>query len=182
MNIDFTARRVKIDPVVRDLVEKKLKKLERVLPPDAQAHVILWQEKKSVCIEITILGRQRTWTAQEAGPDQETVAHLVLDRIVNQVKKAKSKVKEDKKTQRGAATVRTPEVWKAPAKEAKEPKAERTTVQHEKITLRPMFEEDALHLFTAEDRQILVFRFSTDDSLRVLYRRRDGSIGLLIPS
>ncbi|MCC6131286.1 MAG: HPF/RaiA family ribosome-associated protein [Acidobacteria bacterium] len=181
MNIDFTARRVKIDPVVRDLVEKKLQKLVRVLPPDAQAHVIVWQEKKSVCIEITIVGRQRTWTANESGPDQETVAHLVLERIVNQVKKAKSRVKEDKKSQR-AATVRTPEVWKTEPKETRETKSEKTTVRHEKISLRPMFEEDALHLFTSEDRQILVFRLPADDSLRVLYRRRDGSIGLLIPS
>lgn len=181
MNVDFTARRVKIDPVVRELVEKKLAKLEKVLPPDAQAHVIIWSEKKNVSIEITIVGRQRTWTATETGLDQETVAHAVLERIVSQAKKSKAKVKEDKKA-RGVATVRAPEGWEAEEKKEEAPAGPATTVVHEKISLRPMFEEDALHLFLAEDRQILVFREPTDDSLRVMYRRRDGSVGLLIPS
>ncbi len=182
MNVDFTARRVKIDPVVRELVEKKLAKLEKVLPPDAQAHVIIWQEKKSMAIEVTIVGRQRTWTATETGPDQESVAHAVLERIVNQAKKTKAKVKEEKKA-RGSATVRSPETWQEEKKPEEEAQATAAaTVVHEKISLRPMFEEDALHHFTDDDRQILVFREPADDSLRVMYRRRDGSVGLLIPS
>jgi hypothetical protein len=45
-----------------------------------------------------------------------------------------------------------------------------------------MFEEDALHRFTSRDHDVLVFRDPGSDALRVLYRRRDGSFGLLMPS
>jgi putative sigma-54 modulation protein len=181
MNIDFTARRLKLDPRVRELVETKLSKLERVLPPDAQAHVIVKSEKKGVSVEVTVVGRQRTWTATEGGPDQESAVHAVLERIAAQAKKTKAKVKEEKKKQ-GRGTLKAVEAWTGPAEAAevtvpaapRPPKAER-------IVARPTFEEDAVHKFQKWDRQIMVYRDPTDDSLRILYRRRDGSLGIVVP-
>ncbi|KAA0254256.1 HPF/RaiA family ribosome-associated protein [Acidobacteria bacterium ACD] len=178
MNIDFTARRLRLDPRVRDLVETKLGKLERVLPPDAQAHVIVRSEKKGVSVEITVVGRQRTWTATEGGPDQETAVHAVLERIAAQAKKSKALVKEEKKKAR-VPPVRLPEAWTEPA-EAPAPAAPRPP-RHEKVVARPTFEEDALHKFVKWDRQVMVYREPSDESLRVLYRRRDGSLVILVP-
>ncbi|HEV8267957.1 MAG TPA: HPF/RaiA family ribosome-associated protein, partial [Thermoanaerobaculia bacterium] len=97
MNIDFTARRVRLHPRVRDIVETKLAKLEKVLPADAQARVVVFAERKDVAVEVTIVGGQRTWTATEKGPDQETALHAVLERIEAQAKKSKARVREDKK-------------------------------------------------------------------------------------
>ena len=177
MNIDFTARRLRLDPRVRDLVETKLEKLERVLPPDAQAHVIVRSEKKGVSVEITVVGRQRTWTATEGGPDQETAVHAVLERIAAQAKKSKALVKEEKKKLR-VSPVRQPEAWGEPVEPAV---PARRPPRHEKVVARPTFEEDALHKFVKWDRQVMVYREPSDESLRVLYRRRDGSLAILIP-
>jgi hypothetical protein len=45
-----------------------------------------------------------------------------------------------------------------------------------------MFEEDALAAFAASRREVLVFRDPTfDNALRFLYRRRDGTLGLVVP-
>lgn len=178
MNIDFTARRLKLDPRVRELVEKKLERLERVLPPDAQAHVIVRAEKKGVSVEVTVVGRQRTWTATESGADQETAVHEVLERIEAQAKKTKARVKEEKKKSR-VSPVKLPEAWAAPAAAAEAPA--RRAPRHEKVVARPTFEEDALHKFVKWDRQVMVYREPSDETLRVLYRRRDGSLAILIP-
>lgn len=180
MNIDFVARRVRLDARVREIVEKKLAKLSKVLPKDAQAHVVVERVKKDVSLEVTVVGRQRTWTAKEINQDQQAAAHAVLDRIAAQAKKTKSKVREEKK-HRSPGGVRAPEVWAAPAPA---PRSDSGGLlgPREAVRARPMFEEDALHRFTSRDHDVLVFRDPGSDALRVLYRRRDGSLGLLMPS
>jgi putative sigma-54 modulation protein len=180
MKIEYTARRVKLSPKVREIVEKKFIKLSKVLPADAQAHVIVHAEKKGVTVEVNVVGRQRTWTAAEIGGDQETATHAVLERIEAQAKKTKQKVKEEKK--HTSAGVRSPEVWAPAAVPGDGPVERRMGPEAEQVKARPMFEEDALTQFTARDKDVLVFRDPSSDALRVLYRRRDGSLGLLIPS
>ena len=175
MKVDFTARRLRLSASVKDLIEKKLGKLEKVLPRDAQAHVIVHAEKKSIAIEVTVVGGQRTWTAAETGDSQETAAHAVLLRIEAQAKKSKARVKEEKKHR--TSGVRRPEVWE-PSDDGRERVVE---PRRETIAVRPMFEEDALTVFSGSDRDVFVFRYPTEDALRVLYRRRDGSLGLVIP-
>lgn len=189
MNIEFTARRVKLAEGVREIVEKKLAKLEKVVPRDAQAHVIVRAEKKSVSVEVTVTSGQRVWTATETGDDQLTVTHLVMDHIALQAKKAKSRVREEKKHR--ASPVKTD--WEPqPEKQARRaPKNSGQAAREmgglrpprrENITAVPMFEEDALDKFSAGTRDVLVYRDPADETFRVLYRRRDGSLGVLIPS
>jgi len=182
MNIDFVARRVRLDERAREIVQTKLAKLAKVLPKDAQAHVVVERVKKDVSLEVTVVGRQRTWTAREINQDQQAAAHAVLDRIASQAKKTKAKVKEEKK-HRAPGGVRSPALWAPPAATAAPAEGERGTgPRAEQVRARPMFEEDALHRFTTRDHDVLVFRDPGSDALRVLYRRRDGSLGLLIPS
>lgn len=181
MNIDFTARRLKLDPRVKELVEKKLAKLARVLPPDAQAHVIVHSERNAVAVEVTVVGRQRTWTATERADDQVSAVHLVLDKIAAQAKRTKAKTKEEKKHRepvaRAAGTLAV-----APASGDGRPARSRAALRREPVDARLMFEEDALTAFAASPREVLVYRDPTDESFRVLYRRRDGSLGLVVPT
>ena len=179
MNIEFTSRRARLHSGVKELIEKKLEKLEKVLPPDVQAHVILRGENKGVSLEVTVVGRQRTWTATEAGTDQEAMAYDVLERIEAQIRKTKAKVKEEKK--HGPSVIKAAKgVDEEPVEE---PKARRAAaLKPEKVVGRPTFEEDALHKFQKWNRDVMVYRDPSDESLRILYRRRDGSIGLLIPT
>jgi putative sigma-54 modulation protein len=185
MNIDFTARRVNLNPKVREIVEKRLAKLSKVLPSDAQAHVIVRAEKLGVSVEITIVGRQGTWTATEVGDDQEKASYAVLERISAQAKKSKGKSREEKKHRASAVQASTLSeviVEKIEKKKKKRSAEPRVGARHEKVAVRPMFEEDALNVFTGGNREILVFRDPANDALRVLYRRRDGSLGLVIPT
>ena len=175
MNVDFTARRITLKPEVKALIEKKLAKLEKVLPRDVQAHVILRSEKKSVTFEITLSGK-KNYTATESGDSQEAAAHAALDRIGAQAKKSKAKVKEDKKHR--VSGVKMPSAWPS-VTDGDEPAP--MGPRRETVTVRQMFEEDALNAFHGSDREAMVFRDPNTDALRVLYRRRDGRIGLVVP-
>jgi putative sigma-54 modulation protein len=176
MKIAFTARRVKLHPLVRHVVERKLAKLEKVLPRDAQAHVIVEAGKKDISIEVSVAGKNRSWQATAVGPDQPAAAHAVMERIAAQAKKTKAKVKEKKK--RTASAVRSPRTWAEPGGEPGPIAGPR----REPVAALAMFEEDALTAFSGSTREVLVFRdLGASDAFRVLYRRRDGGFGLLIP-
>lgn len=177
MNVEFVARRVRLSTRVTDLVEKKLAKLEKVLPADAQARVIIRREKLGVAVEITITARQRTFSATEVAQDQEAATHDALERIAAQARKTKGRMREEKKHRPSPVKQKAwEEAVPAP------PREPRIGARRESVTARPMFEEDALSAFSGSTREVMVFRDPSDDAMRVLYRRRDGSLGLLIPT
>lgn len=180
MKVDFTARGLRLAPSVREMAESKLERLSKVLPEDAQAKVVIRREKKEVAVEVTVQARHRSWSATAEGAEQEVVVREALDHVEGQVRKTKARTKEEKK--HSAPTVRRPESWEAEPAAAAEPRrAEVRAPKVEKVTPRPTFEEDAVHKFLKWDRQIFVYRDPSDDTLRILYRRRDGTLRILVP-
>ena len=176
MKTVYTARGLKIHGSLRDVVEPKITKLEKVLPRSAKVGVVVRREKKEISVEVTVVGRSHTWKATASGPDQRTAAQEVMDRIAAQAKKSKAIVKEEKK--RSTTSVRQPEGWPEAAPPPRPPRSFR----REAVTARAMFEEDALNAFGASSRDVLVFRdLGAGEVLRVLYRRKDGSLALVTP-
>src|ERR1019366_3200985 len=177
MKTTFTARHIRLHPRLREIVQTKLAKLERVLPGRAEARVVVTGGRQDVGVEVTVVGRRGTFTATARAADQPSAAQDVMDRVAAQVVKTNTKVKGVKK--RTPSAVRSPAVW--PADQPAEP---RTAVEPRRETFSPraMFEEDALAAFAASRREVLVFRGPTfDNALRFLYRRRDGTLGLVVP-
>jgi putative sigma-54 modulation protein len=176
MKVEVTARRLTVDAKTKDTIEKRLEKLSKVLPREAEAKVVVRLEKRGVLVEVTITARQRTWAAEAVAADQLTAAQNALDRVVAQAKKTKARVKEEKK--HTVSAVRSPEV-SLPLEKPISPreKAPRT----ETYEARRMFDEDALHVFDRGKREVLAYRDPSDDQVRVLYRRKDGTVVILTP-
>jgi len=177
MKTTFTARHIRLHPRLREIVQTKLAKLERVLPGRAVARVVVTGGRTDVGVEVTVAGRRGTLTATARAADQPSAAQDVMDRVAAQVVKTNTKVKGVKKRLR--PTVKSPAVWSV------EHLAEPGTAgepRRETFSPRAMFEEDALTAFAASRREVLVFRDPAfDNALRFLYRRRDGTLGLVVP-
>jgi ribosomal subunit interface protein len=174
MKTDYTARHIRLHPAVREVVETKLARLGRVLPPRADARVVVSAGKNDVEVEVTVAGKRRTITATGRGADQRTAAQAAMERLAGQIRKSKSIVKGSKK--RRASRARPPV---APAAPEPEPAAGH---RRETVSPRAMFEEDALTHFAASRREFMVFRDPANpDQVRFLYRRRDGGFHLVVP-
>jgi putative sigma-54 modulation protein len=177
MKTTFTARHVRLHPRLREIVETKLAKLARTLPHGAEAHVVVTAGKKDLEVEVSVSGRHGTLTAAARAGDQTSAAQEVMDRIVAQAVKSKTKATGVKK--RAASPVRSPGSW--PTESAAEV-ARHAGPRRESQAPRAMFEEDALTAFASSRREILVFRDpASHHALRFLYRRKDGTIGLVNP-
>jgi ribosomal subunit interface protein len=177
MKTTFTARHVRLHPRLRKIVETKLAKIARSLPEDAEAHVVVTAGKKDLEVEVSLAGRHGTLTAAARAGDQTTAAQDVMNRIAAQAVKSKTKVSGVKK--RAASPVRNPDTW--PVTPPAEP-SRHAGPRRETQSPRAMFEEDALTAFAASRREVLVFRDpASHHALRFLYRRKDGTLGLVVP-
>ena len=177
MRTDYTARHIRIHSGVRDVVETKLARLERVLPPRAEARVVVTAGKKDVEVEVAVHGKTRSFTGVGRGADQRTAAQAAMERLAGQVRKTKAIVKESKKHR--ASGVRAA-AW-APESVEAAPRAV-PGPQRESVNPRAMFEEDALTHFAASRREFMVFRdAASGHQIRFLYRRRDGGFHLVAP-
>jgi len=178
MKITFIARNIRIHSGVREEVETKLARLERVLPPRAQVRVVVTAGKVDVEVEVTVADKTRTITAAARGADQRTAAQAAMERLAGRLRKTKSILKESKKHR--PSTVRGAEPWTAPAPE-QAPRAV-PGPKREAVSPRAMFEEDALTHFAASKREFMVFRDAgAGHQIRFLYRRRDGGFHLVVP-
>ena len=96
MKTDYTARHIRIHSGLREVVETKLDRLERVLPPRAVARVVVTAGKMDVEVEVSVVGKTRTITAAARAADQRTAAQEAMERLAGQVRKTKAIVKEAK--------------------------------------------------------------------------------------
>lgn len=178
MKTTFTARHVRLHPRMREIVETKLAKLARTLPHGAEAHIVVTAGKKDLEVEVSVSGRHGTLTAAARAGDQASAAQEVMDRIAAQAVKSRTKATGVKK--RAASPVRNPKSW--PAESAAAEAARHAGPRRESQAPRAMFEEDALTAFASSRREIFVFRDpASHQALRFLYRRKDGTIGLVTP-
>lgn len=174
MRLDITGRHVTITPALRQLIGRRLARLERVLNDRAiSATVILTKEKYRHLSEIAIHARgdHMLRATGEGNAWNPSVADAAA-RLEQQAHKLKSKYTERKRDGAGARAVRTPEPEPAPA---------RRVIRARRYPVKPMSVEDAALQVEAGDDTFLVFRNADTDAVSIVYRRKDGNIGLIEP-
>ena len=174
MRLDITGRHVEITAQLRQLIDRRFVKLSRLLNDTAiSASVILTKEKYRHAAEIVIhargdhmlrgIGQGTTWPLALRG---------AAEKIEQQAQTMKGKWAK-RKRQGDARTVQTP-----PAEESTQtPRVVRTS----RAAVKPMSIEDAALRVDGGAETFVVFRNAETDAVSILYRRKDGNLGLIEP-
>jgi putative sigma-54 modulation protein len=208
MEVEFTARKVRISKVLRTQAEEGLQRIARMLGKTASASVTFSAQKHIQIAEVTIKARQQTIAAAGKGDTLVVALRLALEHAENQVRRRRDRRLESKRLPKEekvltAPPVARPKARAAPADEDAEgqkpvrgkAKARATIAVHsfpartevvephiikssEAVALKPMDIDEAVKEVEFRDRDLLVFRTPFGD-LYVLHRRRDGNIELL---
>ena len=177
MRIEITGRHIDITPAIRDFTEDKLKKLERWIDEILETHVVLSVEKHRHIAEIVLRARTRTFTGTDATGDMYASIGNAADKIEKQARKLKDKFTGRRKHSRPAArTASLPE--ESRDGDGAEP---RRIIRVPVDTKKPMSIEDAALFLAETEQEFLVFREARSQRISVLYRRRDGHLGLIEP-
>jgi ribosome hibernation promoting factor len=184
MSVEFSGRNVQWTPTLRQLAQERVQKLERHLGGSANVRVVLSHEKHRFGAEVIATHRRRRWKAQEETVDPRAAMSLAFEKIDAQAKKD-SERRRDRK-HRGAA-VATP-LRQAGATPDQAAKAVSVAATPRRIVrggprspIKPMSVEEAALRIENSKIELLVFRDSGTERISVLYRRRDGDLGLIVP-
>ena len=206
MEVEFTARQVKISKALRTQAEEGMERIARILGKTAHASVTFGAQRHLQIVELTVQARLQTIAATGKAATLDAALRMAMDHAENQARRFRDRRLEGKRLPKGEKVLTAPPVSRTTARPAQpEPAADgakperakprasiavhsfpsRATVVEphilksaEAIVLRPMTIEEAVKEAEFRDRDLLIFHNAKGDMF-VLHRRRDGQMELV---
>ena len=176
MDITIQTRNLELTDWLRTYIEKKVNKFDRFLPGVGEARVeLLVQETKSLgdrnVVQFTVRKSGTILRAEERSSDMQTAIDTVLEKMSRQIERYKGKHWRSHGRQQATEVEATVE----------EPPLESQIVRIKHFQTRPMAVEEAIEQMELLGHDFFVFFDATNSAFSVVYRRRDGGYGLLLP-
>lgn len=180
MTLTVTGRHIELSPLVRQQIQARCSRLERLLNDSAvSTQVIVTQERQGVVCEITLHARGDHMLVG-VGRHQRliTAVGLAIEKVKQQAQRLNDRWKKRRKGGQKLATIETVPPAKSRAKASAKPAAS-TLVRARRYAVKSLEPDDAAtRLGTAP---FLVFRLATTGRVAVVFRRPDGKVGLIEP-
>ncbi len=171
MQMTITGRNIEVTPALREYAGEKMTKIEKYLHKITGVHVILSVEKYRHIAEVTIQAYGLTLRGMEETGDMYSSIDKVMDKIGKQAKKLK-----DRLTDKNKGIVDEEEV--SPPGEAASGHAPKI-IHSVPFDPKPMTVDEAAMQFQLKEDLFMVFLNAATDKINVLYRRKDGDLGLI---
>ena len=173
MKFIISGKNIAVTEGLRTAVEDKLGKLERYFTPDTEVVVTLSVEKERQKIEVTIPVKGNIIRSEQVSSDMYVSIDLVEEVIERQLRKYKNKI-VDKKQSAGS-------FQQAYLDKEYEEDEEVKIIRTKKFDIKPMYPEDACVQMELLGHDFYVFCNAETDEVNVVYRRKNGSFGLIEP-
>jgi putative sigma-54 modulation protein len=179
MQIEFTGRQTEVGRELRDLAQRKLRKLAKVLNHEiTRAHVTLTADKHRQVAEVSVHSGHLDLTATEESAEASLSLSAVMDKLIRQAQRHLGRLRQRKRRApsratalwSGAMAVPTDGLGNGPR-----------VIRSRRFMVKPMTVEQAMREVERHEEGLLVFRNSATERMSVLYRRKDGNLGLIEP-
>ena len=174
MNIKITGKNIDVTEAMKDYIEKRLEKLEKFEGKNTDINVVCSVEREEQIVEIQISHDGEFLRVEERNADLYASVDLALDRAERQLRKEKEKRVE--KNKENSLKGKIVDMFKAESHEA-EGEITKTLIYE----IKPISLEDAKLKLEESDNMFLTFVNSETHEVNVLYKRGDGSFGMVIP-
>jgi putative sigma-54 modulation protein len=178
--VDIYTKELELKSDIKEYVDKKAERLYRFLEKIDETRVDLAYAKTAreannrYVAQITLRGRGFILRAEERADEIKPAIDLVMDKIERQIERYKGK-----KYRSRAGAVPASELL---VQEAEVEETQPLIARSKKFTLVPMDElESVEHMNLLVHEDFFVFYNIHTDSINVLYKRRDGSYGIIEP-
>ena len=207
MEVEFTARKVKVPKALRTRAEEGLERVAQILGKTAHASIIFAEQRHLQIVELTVTARSGTIVATGKAATQGMALREAIEHAENQARKHRDRRLEGKRLPKEEKVLIAPPVARPKKARPAQPetgaedekparaKARTTIAVHsfparetviephvirsaEVVALKPMTLEEAVKEAEFRDRDLLVFHSPAGD-LYILHRRRDGQMELI---
>lgn len=174
MKFIIIGKNIDVTPGLKDAVENKLGKLQRYFTPDIEIHVTLSVQKEHQKIEVTIPVKGNIIRSEQESDDMYVSIDLVEEVIERQLRKYKNKLVA--KNQEGNNFSKTLFETEESIEDG-----EVKIVRTKRFGIKPMYPEDACVQMELLGHNFFVFFNAENEEVNVVYKRKDGSFGLIEP-
>ena len=174
MKIIITGRQVEVDEDLKAIITKKVSRLDKYFSDDAVAYVTLAREKSAERLELTVSTKGTLFRAEQSEKTFRDALDSDMDIIERQIRKNKTRL--SRRLRDGALKTldAAPETEPAPD--------DYVPVRRKVFDLTEMTVEDAIMQMELLDHEFYMFRNTDDGRTEVVYKRKNGGYGILIPS
>ena len=177
MKCTYACKKISLNDSIKEYAEKKkISKLDRYFREDTTAHVTFSVEKDHLCTaEITIRGGGALLRAQTEAPDGDMRGAIdaAVGYIERQILKNKTRLAKRLRSEGFPPAAPADDFEVAEEKEF-------NIVRTKRFSVKPMSTEEAILQMNLLDHDFFVFRSSEDDSLCIVYQRKNGGYGLIV--
>jgi len=175
MKFVYIGKGMEVSESLKARVEKKLGKMERYFNQEAEATVRFKQQKGARnIIEITVSVGSLILRAEECSNDMYLSIDRAVDKLESQLRRHRTKLDKHLRDAKAepVADLAVEDVYE---------EATYDVVRTKKFAVKPMSVEDAITQMELLGHDFFLFLNEDVDTMCVLYRRNDGSYGMLQP-
>ena len=175
MKINIVGRQLTVYDDTKALINEKLAKFNKFFNDEAQATVTLSHKRDTATMEITIKAANTLFRSEVNAESFKSALDKSMDNIERQIRKNKTRLQ--KRLREGAfAPVEAP---LAPIPDDIDEGEFKIRVK--KFEFTPMSAEEAIMQMNLLGHEFFVFNDSETEDTCVVYKRKDGNYGLIIP-
>ena len=174
MKISIRGDKITVTKSMKEYITEKLGKLDKYFesPKDTECKVLIKVKNQDQSIEVTVPTSKFTLRAEERHPDLYAATDLVIDKLESQIRKNKARLG---KKYRDVPKFEMSFDFDVSDEEENDEKI----VKRKEMEMKPMDEEEALIQIELLNHDFFVFKNIDEDCVSVLYKRKDGSYGII---
>ena len=176
MRMTVTGRKCAAGPAFQAHAEKKLAKVQRLLGPgagEAEAKITATAQKTGIVVEVTVKFQGMVLRAEEGAQQINDALDRCVDVLVRQMRKNKTRVEKRLYAAQLSDFV--------DVENEVEEETEFSIARSKRIPCKPIDVEEAILQMNLVGHQFYLFLDAETNEYNLVYRRRDGGYGLLVP-
>lgn len=181
MFINLTARNIDITEALKSYIETKIKRLDRYVDNNTEAQMVLSVEKYRHLAEINLVSKRINIHSGEESSDMYLSIDKVIEKVERQLRKKKDRIRALKAKQRARETNYRLQIIAKTTPLGEGNPGNSRIIKTQRFAIKPMSVEEAVMQIDLLGNEFLVFNNSNTDKVNVLYKRRDGNFGLIVP-
>jgi len=180
MQLQIRGKDLHISNTIREVAERRAQRIDRLVERVNDAKLELRRDKHrsgndEIVAQFTLQSGKTLLRAEERHNDAERAIDLVMEKMERRARKLHERW-SDRRT--GAVE---PSDASAVDVEDAEDEVEGAIVRTKRFHVKPMDADEAAEQMALLGHDFFLFQNSETSSVTLLYRRRDGQLGLLIP-
>lgn len=170
MKMNFTARQMKVYDSVKEMAQKKLSKFDKFFSENAEMDITFSLPSGLEKVEVTIRSQGFVFRAEEASDSFATSVDRTIDALERQIRKNKTKLQKKIRID-----------ISSDADGYEEDEEENYDIKVKTFSFKPMSVEEAILQMNLLGHDFYVFKDAQTLETSVVYKRKAGGYGLIVP-